>query len=163
MMWYEIPDFSGYRINHQCEILSMRQGDPKIMKPWVADGYRRIILRRNGKYVNCKIAALMLTTFVSPRPEGQEVCHGPGGSLDDRLSNIRWGTRLENAQDQILHGTHHEASRTQCDEGHDYTPQNSMWRYGKGGKTSGIKYRKCKECHRLAIARYRARKKAGLV
>lgn len=158
MMWYEIPGFPGYRINHQCEVLSMKQGDPKVMKSWVADGYRRIMLRRDGQYVNCKIAVLMLTTFVEPRPEGMEACHGPGGGLDDRLSNLRWDTPSENGLDQVRHGTHHEASRPACDQGHEFTPENTMRRKTKCGYV-----RKCKECHRITMARYRARKKAGLV
>jgi hypothetical protein len=52
---------------------------------------------------------------------------------------------------------HHEAIRDRCDQGHLFTPQNTMRRTSRGRKI-----RKCKTCHRLAVARYRARRRAGL-
>jgi hypothetical protein len=159
-LWYEMARFPGYRINQQGEVLSMKQGEPRVMKSWVSEGRRRVMLRQDGKYVNCKIAVLLLTTFVGPRPEDLEACHNDGNSLNDALSNLRWDTSTANNLDQVRHGTHYEANRTKCDQGHDYTPENTMWRYGKGGKAGGKKYRKCKECHRLAIAAQRAKKKA---
>ena len=39
---------------------------------------------------------LVLEAFIGPRPEGQETRHGPGGALDNRLVNLRWGTHLDN-------------------------------------------------------------------
>jgi Pyruvate/2-oxoacid:ferredoxin oxidoreductase delta subunit len=46
-----------------------------------------------------------------------------------------------------------------CTNGHQFTPENTTWRISRNGK----KYRKCKRCWADTIARYRARKKAGLV
>jgi hypothetical protein len=160
MVWYEIPGFPGYRINHHREVLSLKQDEPRVMKTWIEGDYHRVMLRRNGEYVNCKIAYLMLITFVGPRPEGQEICHGSEGSLNDSLTNIRWGTSSENNFDQVEHGTHYEAARDCCDQGHEFTPENTGWRWGKGGKKSGVKCRRCKECHRINTARCRAKKKA---
>ncbi len=159
MFWYEIPGFSGYRINHAGDVLSMKYSEPRVMKSWVSEGYRRISLRKDGKYHQFKIGALLLMTFVGPCPEGMELCHNDGHSLNDALSNLRWDTSSENNYDQVLHGTHFEAARTHCDQGHEFTPENTMRRKTRKGKT----VRKCKECHRLSMARYRARKKAGLI
>lgn len=49
---------------------------------------------------------------------------------------------------------HHEAARDCCDQGHLFTPENTMRRKGKHGDI-----RKCRRCHRDAVARWRAKKK----
>ncbi len=158
MIWVDIPDFPGYRINLNSEILSLRYASgPMVLKPWIGTtGYWQVRLRRDGEYVNCKVHALMAKTFLgSPQP-GQEVRHLNGNKLDNRVGNLAWGTSAENNQDQVRHGTHHEAARDACDLGHEFTPENTMRRKGRNGNT----IRKCKECHRITTARYRAKKKA---
>jgi DNA invertase Pin-like site-specific DNA recombinase len=48
---------------------------------------------------------LVLLTFVGPLPEGQEVRHLNGDRSDNRLENLCYGTRKENANDAVEHGT----------------------------------------------------------
>lgn len=48
---------------------------------------------------------LVLITFVGPCPDGMESCHKDGNCLNDALYNLYWGTRAENIQDAINHGT----------------------------------------------------------
>ena len=48
----------------------------------------------------------VLEAFVGPRPEGMVACHGPGGSLDNRLENLEWGTQKKNSgEDKLRDGT----------------------------------------------------------
>jgi hypothetical protein len=159
MMWYEIPGFADYRINHRGEVMSLKQG-VRIMKTQLNDGYPVVSLRQNGRYVHCKVHILMARTFLGPCPEGLQVLHKDGDSLNCKLHNLHYGTGTENNLDQVQHGTHPESRRTACDQGHEYTPENTMWRWGKPGKISGKKYRKCRKCHNLAIAAQRAKLKA---
>jgi len=35
-----------------------------------------------------------------------ECLHGPGGKLDNRLVNLRWGTSAENSADTVRDGTY---------------------------------------------------------
>jgi hypothetical protein len=56
--------------------------------------------RGNSKLVH----VLVLEAFVGPRPEGREGCHGPGGTQDNRLSNLRWDTRSANVLDAVSWG-----------------------------------------------------------
>ncbi|MFW6015287.1 MAG: HNH endonuclease [bacterium] len=47
----------------------------------------------------------MLETFVGNCPDGKEVRHLNGIPDDNRLKNLKYGTRKENVQDSIKHGT----------------------------------------------------------
>jgi len=38
----------------------------------------------------------VLEAFVGPAPEGHEGLHGDGDPANNRLDNLRWGTRSEN-------------------------------------------------------------------
>jgi hypothetical protein len=57
--------------------------------------------KQHAKYVH----ALVLEAFVGPRPQKHDVCHFDGSKDNNRLSNLRWGTRKENMQDAVRHGT----------------------------------------------------------
>jgi hypothetical protein len=60
-----------------------------------------------------RISNLVLETFASPRPSGQEACHGPGGQLDDSLGNLSWGTRSRNqGADRVRDGTSNQGERS---------------------------------------------------
>lgn len=53
-----------------------------------------------------KVHLLVLEAFVGPRPSPtHDACHGIGGPRDNSLANLRWGTKQENADDRLLHGT----------------------------------------------------------
>ncbi|QMP18215.1 HNH endonuclease [Ralstonia phage RpY1] len=51
----------------------------------------------------------MMESFVGPAPEGFEVCHNDGVRTNCNLSNLRYGTRRENAADTKLHGARNPA------------------------------------------------------
>jgi hypothetical protein len=70
-----------------------------------------------------------------------EALHRNGVPDDCRLTNLRWGTKSENARDQIKHGVHPEASKTCCPAGHAYSPENTYIR-------PGTTHRRCRTCTR---------------
>lgn len=72
------------------------------------------------------------------------------------LATYRWRARRKGLVPPKF-GANHEAARTRCDQGHLFTPENTMRRKTRNGTDC----RKCKECHRQAMARYRAKKRAG--
>lgn len=83
--------------------------------------------------------------FFGPLPHGLQTRHLNGNSFDNRLVNLRYGTRLENVQDAIAHGTHASLAskaRTHCPHGHEFTPENT-WRDVYG----------CRVCRRCSIDR----------
>jgi len=95
---------------------------------------------------------LVLEAFVGPRPEGMVCCHHNDVSTDNRLCNLRWDTMSANNYDKVRNGGDHNASRTHCDSGHEYTPDNTQVLL-KGG-------RQCIECHRRYVREYMRRKRS---
>lgn len=60
-----------------------------------SSGYHAQVI--NGKTYG--VHALMLETFVGPRPEGYVACHRNDVKYDNRLVNLYWGTKSQNALD----------------------------------------------------------------
>ena len=48
-----------------------------------------------------------------------------GHPADNRLENIEWATRSVNMLDRVRHGTHPQARRTACPQGHPYSGVNA--------------------------------------
>lgn len=61
--------------------------------------------RERGLFRHALIHQLVLEAFVGLAPEGMECRHLDGDPDNNFLSNLAWGTRTENAQDSIRHGT----------------------------------------------------------
>jgi hypothetical protein len=80
------------------------------------DGTGRYTVRlsRDGHPRTRKVSRLVLEAFAGPCPPGKECCHGPCGQLDDRLANLRWGTKKENAADKVRDGHPNGPRGEQC-------------------------------------------------
>lgn len=84
------------------------------------DGYVEVVLGlgARGRTKHWRIHQLVLAAHVGPCPRGFEACHGDGDRSNNRLDNLRWDTRIANAQDTIAHGRNYELNRTRCPQGH---------------------------------------------
>ncbi|OLL21257.1 MULTISPECIES: NUMOD4 motif-containing HNH endonuclease [unclassified Rhodococcus (in: high G+C Gram-positive bacteria)] len=132
-IWKPIPGYEGYyEVSDQGRVRSLsrtitdslgrqRKTRPLIMAPGLkGSGHLsvRLVVERKGK--NFHVHTLVMLAFTGPRPEGMEVCHGPGGKLDNRLCNLRYDTRTANLYDAVRDGTHFQSRKTHCPRGHDY-------------------------------------------
>lgn len=91
---------------------------PKELRPrW---GGRHVVvgLRRDKKEHRRYVHHLVLETFVCPRPEGMFGLHLDDDPTNNDLSNLRWGTRSDNAHDAVRNGRHQGANKTHCVRGH---------------------------------------------
>ena len=70
--------------------------------------YHYVTLRvQNGKYASVFVHKLVLETFVGPCPPGMEARHFPDRcKTNNNLTNLSWGTLLEQFYDKVSHGTH---------------------------------------------------------
>ncbi len=63
------------------------------------------IANKKGVYCPESVHRLVLEAFIGECPKGMETRHLNGNSHDNRLSNLAWGTRSQNAFDRNTHGT----------------------------------------------------------
>lgn len=69
-----------------------------------------------------RVHTLVLETFVGPRPDGMECRHGDANRKNAALSNLQWGTRLENMADMRRHGNYRGGARPGDTPGAKLTP-----------------------------------------
>jgi hypothetical protein len=128
--WTPVPGFEGrYEVSDQGRVRSLnrlvlvlgggkkpysslRQG--RMLRPGASNyGHLSVVLgRRKTRMVH----DLVLRAFVGPPPPNHECCHNNGDPTDNRLSNLRWGTRSENNVDAVKHGRRGKLTATQVRE-----------------------------------------------
>jgi len=162
IMWKTIPGFSNYEASSDGQIRSRgrdvhysdgRNGrvQERILKQSIQThrtGFQRYqvnISDDTGRFRPRRVHQLVALAFLGPS-EGRETRHINGDSLDNEAGNLRYGTRLENTRDAITHGTHHNANKTHCKWGHEFTSENT-------GITQATGYRWCKACRKIRQSR----------
>jgi hypothetical protein len=114
----DIPGFPGYRAGSDGSIWSCRvpgsrnwqtAKNPAKWRCLVARpstrGRPRVRIYYGHKRADVGVCRLILLAFVGPCPEGMEACHDPDPDPNNnRIENLRWGTRKENAEDRAKHG-----------------------------------------------------------
>jgi len=148
--WRAVPGQPGYEVSDLGRVRSVdrvvhfpdgrkRRAPGVLLSPVVdKDGYRHVGLPGRRWPVH----QLVLVAFVGPRPDGQEALHGNDVPHDNRLANLRWGTRGDNMQDAVARRRHVHSKRTHCPRQHALVEPNlvvSQWRRG---------VRSCLACHR---------------
>lgn len=112
-----VPGFPGYAVNRKGAVVSCRRGgrpgDIHIVSAWhavrplrMADGYHVVhvyVPALKRKTVG-RVHRFVLLAFVGPCPPRQEGCHRNGDRNNNRLTNLRWGTRSSNLYDRVRHG-----------------------------------------------------------
>lgn len=101
----EIPGYPGYAAGVDGHVYSAYTGYSTPLYEHVVKGYAHVKVRVGGRVLKHPVHRLVLLAFVGPRPDGHVCRHLNGKPLDNRLSNLAWGTHAENAQDAVLHGT----------------------------------------------------------
>lgn len=82
-------------------------------------GRRRVALVLEDRtVVRRELAALVLESFVGPRPLGMLALHDDDDPTNNTLPNLYWGTRRQNRLDAVRNGKDAQAGKTQCPRGH---------------------------------------------
>lgn len=111
--WLPVVGYEGlYEVSDLGQVRSLDRTDCRgksctgvLLVPMSWGDYLWVRLSRNGRRQARHVHRLVLEAFIGPCPEGMEACHGPGGSLDNSLANLRWDTHAANMEDQRQHGT----------------------------------------------------------
>ncbi len=119
----------------------------------MSNGYLTVTLWRDGRQHNMLAHRLVVTAFIGEQPDGEEVRHRDGDRLNNSADNLEWGTRSANILDQVDHGTHGNASKDECPQGHPYDDANT---YVYPGPKA---HRGCRACQRQHGRAWSAKKK----
>jgi hypothetical protein len=128
--WRSVPGYDGYQVSLLGEVKNIKTGN--VLKGWwhktpSGSRYRCVDLSPSGKEKSKEVHILVCLAFHGMPLAGQEVCHNDGNSENNLPTNLRWGSRLENIQDQILHGKHVQARKTHCPNNHEYNKDNTYF------------------------------------
>ena len=97
-----IPNYQNYKITKTGRVWS--KNIKRYIIPWKTQGYYYVSLCKNGVVTRKIIHRLVLETYVGKCPKGMECRHLDGNKLNNKVRNLRWGTRSENTKDRIRHG-----------------------------------------------------------
>lgn len=103
----EVPEFPGYFVDTNGLVYSkLRQNVLKLRKLRLSPNgmYDVNLYKRNknglrGRAYKRMVHQLVLEAFVGPKPENYVARHLNDYPLDNRLCNLKWGTRQENSDD----------------------------------------------------------------
>jgi hypothetical protein len=142
--WRTVPGFPDYAVSDHGRVASRKGKRPRILRPYLngRDNYPYPTVTLHGADARQlrTVHSLVAEAFIGPRPDGLEVRHLNGDPLDARLSNIAYGTRVQNMQDRLAHGNHPMANKTHCKRNHEFTPDNTFVYRNS---------RSCRACRRL--------------
>lgn len=145
--WKDVIGYEGlYKVSNLGNVRSLdrptgRKG--RILTLGYGRGkYATVCLSKQGKARTTLVHHLVLDAFVGLRPEGHETRHLNGNRRDNRLTNLRWGTKSENTLDQVSMGRHRNSRKTHCNRGHLLCVGNVSEAHLKTGQ------RVCLSCHR---------------
>lgn len=119
--WSPIPGFEGrYEVSSQGHVRGLdrlgKDGRRLKGKPLrtrrIPDGYLHLFLSdERGIRRSHGVHRLVARAFLGEPLEGQEARHLNGVRDDNRIENLMWGTRAENAADRLAHGTQRFGTR----------------------------------------------------
>ncbi len=102
--WASIPGFSGYEASSHGRLRGP-DGGRLATTTNPQSGYLTVTLWNHGTPRTVSVHRSVLSAF-SAEPDGSaEVCHRNGAKTDNRLANLRWGSRSENQHEKIRHGS----------------------------------------------------------
>lgn len=84
------------------------------------------------------VHALVLTAFNGACPEGHEGCHGDGNPTNNRLDNLRWGTRASNMAERTSHGADNGGERNGMAKFDEVTVRTIKLRLSLGERVTAL-------------------------
>lgn len=101
--WKPVLGYEGsYEVSNTGRVRSFRRGRLLDLRPGATSvRYFSVALGRNNTRM---IHDLVAAAFLGPRPPGAQVLHLDGTRVNNRVSNLRYGTRSENRKQAFTDG-----------------------------------------------------------
>lgn len=100
--WKQIIGFPEYEIDTLGRVWSWYR--LKYLKSSTTNGYHQLSLCNGCKTYTKRVHILVLENFIGKKPYGYEARHLDGNKDNNKLSNLKWGTKKENGEDRVRHG-----------------------------------------------------------
>jgi len=112
-VWKPIPGHDGYEVSDEGRVRSSGRNvvyktgarhfhHSRILKQFTLwNGYKTTHL--GSKHMNNYVHRFIMLAFHGPTPAGMEVCHNDGVKSHNRLTNLRFDTRVANRADIRRH------------------------------------------------------------
>lgn len=146
MGWEGLYEVSSHgRVRSLDRRMGNRWGTTTLKRGTTFNPYRRkkgyVLVQLTNPRESVEMQRLVLKAFEGEPPAGKPFAlHNDGNPGNNHLRNLRWGSRIDNAQDSLRHGTHHGSNLTSCKYGHEYTEENTL-------KSGNSRY--CRACRRV--------------
>ena len=109
----EIPNFKNYFADENGNIFSNKpinqygkiSSEYKLLSFRKRRNYLAVNLCKESKVYSYSVHRLILETFIGKCPKGMEACHNDGNPTNNKLTNLRWDTAINNQKDRIKHNT----------------------------------------------------------
>lgn len=104
--WKQIQGWEGkYSVSNTGYVRNDKRGT--VLKPMMTGSKRPGAPRAKVRFsthprIDFDVSHLVLTAFVSPRPLQHHAMHLDDNAQNNRLDNLRWGTRNDNVQDMVF-------------------------------------------------------------
>jgi hypothetical protein len=108
--WAPIEGWEDYLVSSWGRIKNIKTGNLVTQYPKGKWGHLKVTLRRNGcqkrgpDLMDFSVHRIVAEAFVG-KSGGAEVRHRNGIAWDNTVSNLEWGTPLQNRQDAVVHGS----------------------------------------------------------
>lgn len=100
--WAPIPGYDGYEASTHGRVRSNSGVLATGLNP--ATQRESVTLWNHGAPKTLTVHRLVLMAHDGIHDEATEVCHRNGDKGDNRLANLRWGTRSDNQREKVRHG-----------------------------------------------------------
>ena len=101
--WKDIPNYPDYQVSNLGQVKSFKNKSPRILKP-TFNCYWRVNLSKEGRVYKEAVHKLVAISFIGPQLNTL-VRHLDGDVNNNCLTNLSYGTQVDNIADAIAHGT----------------------------------------------------------
>lgn len=90
-MQKEIDGVEGYCVTSSGYIISYKSGEPKVLMPDLSNGYPRVSIGGQRRY----IADVVAEAFLGPQKPGYKIFYIDGNKLNCDVNNLMWMTQSD--------------------------------------------------------------------
>ena len=116
-IWRDIPGYEGlYQVSNLGRVISLpggRRSGQILANGRSSTGYLTVVLWKTGAGKSYQVQSLVLLAFEGPQPDGSVIRHLDGNKVNNKLSNLCYGTQTQNYRDVYDIGrTHRKLTRS---------------------------------------------------